>query len=157
RAAVALDVDERRRGRHVVIPQIVMHELVVPLQRAGRRVERDDGVAVQIGAFAIAAVVVGRRRAERRIDEYALGIDRGEGPDGRPRSVLPAVAFPGLHAGLTGPRHGVERPQELAGARIPPANVAVETEARRLLAVVAAGDDDVLVDRRRRRETEPAG
>src|SRR4029453_895565 len=56
----------------------------------------------------------------------------------------------------TGPRHGVERPQQLAGARIPPANVAVETETRRLLAVVAAGDDDVLVDHRRRRETEPA-
>src|SRR4029453_18353204 len=56
----------------------------------------------------------------------------------------------------TGPRHGVERPQQLAGARIPPANVAVETETRRLLAVVAADDDDVLIDRGRRRETEPA-
>ena len=61
-AAVALDVDQRRRRRHVVVPEVVMNELPVPLQLPGRRVERDDGVAVEVRALAIPAVIVGRRR-----------------------------------------------------------------------------------------------
>ena len=50
----------------------------------------------------------------------------------------------------------MKRPEQLAGPRIPAANVAVQSGARRLLAVVAAGDDDVLVDRGRRGEAEAA-
>ena len=156
RLAVALDVDQRRRRRHVVVPDVVMHQLLVPFQLAGRRVERDDGVAVQVRALAIAAVVVGRRRTDRRVDDAALGVDGEERPDVGAGSVLPAVAFPRLDARLAGARDGVERPQQLAGLRVPAADVAVETGARRLLAVVAAGDDDVLVDRRRRGEAEAA-
>src|SRR6266550_1684278 len=61
------------------------------------------------------------------------------------------VSTPGSPA-----RHGMKRPEKLAGVRVPSSNVAVQTGARRLLAIVAAGDDDVLVDRRRRRKAEPA-
>ena len=128
----------------------------MPLQLAGRRVERDDRVAVEVRALAIAAVVVGRRRADRRVDDAALGVDGEERPDVGARSILPALAFPRLDARLAGARHGVKRPEQLAGPRVPSADVAVEARARRLLAVVAAGDDDVLVDRRRRREAEAA-
>ena len=76
RLAVALDVDERRRRRHVVVPDVVVHQLLMPLQLAGRRIERDDRVAVEIRAIAIGAVVVGRRRTDRRVDDAALGVDR---------------------------------------------------------------------------------
>src|SRR6185295_6779030 len=117
---------------------------------------RDDRVAVEIGAVTFAAVVVRRRRADRRVDDAALGVDGEEGPDVGAGAVFPAVAFPGLDARLPRARHGVERPQQLAGLGVPAANVAVQPGARRLLAVVAAGDDDVLVDRGRRRQAEVA-
>ena len=156
RLAVARDVDERRRGREIEVPEVVVHELVEPLELPGRGVEGDDAVGVEVVALAVAAVVVGRRRAGRREHEAALFVDREERPHVGPGPVLPAVAFPGLDAGLPRARHRVERPQQLAGARVPAADVAVEAEARRLLAVVAARDDDVLEDGRRREEGDAA-
>ena len=68
RLAVAAHVDERRRRRQVEVPQVVVDQLVVPLQRAGGHVERDDRVAVEVLALAIAAVVVGGRRSERHVE-----------------------------------------------------------------------------------------
>src|SRR5207248_2083609 len=105
---------------------------------------------------AAAAVVIGGRRPDRRIDDAAIDIDGEERPDIRAGTIPPALAFPRLDARLAGARHGVERPEQLAAARVPSTDVAVQAGARRLLAVVAAGDDDVLVDGRRRREAEPA-
>ena len=45
-------------GRQIVIPEIVMHDLEVPLHLSGFGIERDDGIAEQIRARAVAAVVV---------------------------------------------------------------------------------------------------
>src|SRR4029077_1303379 len=104
----------------------------------------------------IAAVVVGRRRSDRRVDDPTLGVDGEERPDVGPRAVLPALALPRLDAGFAGARHRVKRPQQLAGARVPAADVAVETRARRLLAVVAACDDDVLLEGGRRGQADAA-
>ena len=81
RPAVALDVDQRRSGRHIVVPEVVVDKLLVPLQLAGGRIERDQRVAVQVRALTIAAVVVGRRRTERRVDDTALDVDGEERPD----------------------------------------------------------------------------
>ncbi len=156
RAAVAFDVDQRRRCRYVVIPDVVMNELPVPLQRPGLRVERDDGVGVEVRTFAVAAVIVGRWRTDRREHESSLGIDGEERPDIGARPVFPAVTFPGLDAWFAGARHRVKGPQQFPGPGIPAANIAVETRARRLFAVVAAGDHDVLVDRWGRGQTEAA-
>ena len=91
-----------------------MNELSIPLQRPRRRVERDDGVAVQVCALAVAAVVVGGRRADRRVDDPPLGVDREKRPDVGPGAVLPALAFPCVDSGLARARHRVERPQQLA-------------------------------------------
>src|SRR6185503_14265683 len=140
RAPVALDVEQGRRGRKVVVPQVVVHELPLPLRLPRQRVERHDRVAVQVRALAIAAVIVGGWRPQRREDEAALDVDGEERPDVRARTILPALPFPGLDAGLAGPGHGVERPQQLPAPRVPSADVTVEAGARRLLAVVAAGD-----------------
>ena len=145
-----------RRRRQVPVPDVVVHELLEPLQRAGRGIERDQAVAVEVLALAIAAVEVGGGRSGRRKDEAALDVDGQVRPGVRARAVLPAVALPRLDARLAGARHGVKRPQQLAAARVPAANVAVESRARRAFAVAAAGDDDVAVDDRRRVEHEGA-
>ena len=64
RPAVALDVDERRRRVQVVVPVVVMRGLKKPLQLARRRIEREQRRAVQIRAQPIAAIEIGRGRAE---------------------------------------------------------------------------------------------
>ena len=152
--AVPLHVDEHRSGRQIEIPEIVVDQLLVPQELAGPGVERDDRVAVEVLPLAIATVIVGRRRAERRVDDAAFGVDREEGPHVRAGSVLPAVAFPGLHAWLPRSRHRMELPEQAPRLRVPPSNVAVEPEAGRLLTVVSAGDDDVLEDRGRRDQAD---
>src|SRR5436309_3053039 len=57
-AAVALHIDQRGRGGQIVVPQVVMNELLIPLQLSCCGVERDERVSIQVRAFAIAAVIV---------------------------------------------------------------------------------------------------
>ena len=152
RAAVPFDVDQRGRGGQIEIPEIMMQ----PFQLARVRIERDDRIAVEILAVAVGAVVIRRRRTDRRVHDAALDVDGEERPHVRAGAILPALALPRLHAWFARARHGVERPEQLAAPRIPPADVAVQPGARRLLAVVAARDHDALVDNRRRNETEAA-
>ena len=57
---------------------------------------------------------------------------------------------PCLGARLTRPGHGVKCPEQLAGLRIPAADVAISARAGRPLAVAAAGNDDVAENRGRR-------
>ena len=126
-------------------------------RRPVRRVQRHDRVSVEVRPLAIAAVVVRRRRSEGRVDEPALDVDREERPHVRARAVLPALAFPRLHARLAGTRHRVERPEQLRPCARPSRGCRRRgRRLGRLLAVVAAGDDDVLVDGRRRDEAERA-
>jgi hypothetical protein len=56
------DIDQIGRGRRVVIPQPVMHELIVPDLLAGRRIEAHQAVAIEAIAGTVAAVVVVGRR-----------------------------------------------------------------------------------------------
>ena len=63
-AAVLIDVEEHRRGRQIPVPDVVMHELLEPFQLAGRRIERDQAIAVQVPAPAIGAIEIGRGRPE---------------------------------------------------------------------------------------------
>src|SRR5437016_2385339 len=58
-AAVVGDRRQRRRGRYVVVPQVVMHGLKMPNDSTSRRTDRDDGVCVAIVAASLAAEVIG--------------------------------------------------------------------------------------------------
>src|SRR4029079_15745040 len=86
-----------------------------------------------------------------------LDVDGEERPHVRARPVLPALALPGLDPRLARPGHGVAGPEELGRHGVPAADVAVQAEARRLLAVVPARDHDVPVDGGRRDEAERTG
>ena len=88
--AVAADGRQLRRRVVVEIPDVVVHGLEVPEPLAGPRVERDQAVAEQIGALAVAAVEVVLRAAGRDVDDAALRVDRLLAPvvgaaDGLPR------------------------------------------------------------------------
>ena len=89
--AVVLDGEELGRGGGVVVPEIVMDELVMPEALAGAEVEREDAVAEEIGAFAVAAVHVVSGRAEREIADAALLIDRDFAPGIDAADVRPGV------------------------------------------------------------------
>src|SRR5262249_46681229 len=111
----------------------------------------DDRLGEQVVALALTAKPIVARRSNGQVDEPARAVDRERRPDVRMALVLPRVIFPGLVAGLAGPRHGVEAPEMLAGAGVEGLHVAGrivmidETVADRV-----ADDDDVAPDDRRR-------
>ena len=107
--------DQLRRRGEVVVPQVVVHDLVVPHALAGARVERDQAVRVEVAADAIGAVVVVGRRAGREVGDAAARVDRDLAPRVGAADVLPGVLGPRLVALLAGMRHRVERPHQLAG------------------------------------------
>src|SRR3546814_20020610 len=71
----AFDVDQRQR-RQVEIPDVVVHGLEMPEIFAGRRVHRDHGVGIEIGALAVRAPPVEGRPADGQIGAAALSIDQ---------------------------------------------------------------------------------
>ena len=94
---VAHDIDQARRGRQIIIPDVVMHHLEMPLVLAGLGVDSDQRVAEQIVAVTVAAIVGRRRRAERHVDDAALLVDsRLHAPHVGAGAILPTVVLPGL-------------------------------------------------------------
>ena len=114
-----VDVGEQRRGRHVVVPDRVMHDLEVPLALAGLQIDADEAVAEQVVAGTMAAVEIRCRILDRQIHEAELFVDRDLRPDAGVAVDRPRFLFPRVVAELAGPRNRVERPQQLAGLRRP--------------------------------------
>ena len=153
---VAAQVDEQRRRLGVVVPDVVVHELEVPEILAGVRIDRDHRRGEQIVAGTVDADAVVVRGAERHVENAALRIERRVAPDVDAGTVLRAVSAPGVVAELARPRHGVERPHQLAGPGVPGARIARGSGsgigAARPFAGARAGDDQILVDGRRRQQ-----
>ena len=105
---------------------------------AGAGIHGNQRIRIEIVAGPRHAVIVARRRAERQIDEAEFFI----GAEGRPDLGLaahpPGVIFPRFHPRFAFARHGVEGPQQLAGAHIEAAHIAGE---RGLVDVGNAGGD----------------
>src|SRR4030095_13650304 len=90
---------------------------------AGVRVDRDDRGREQIVAGAIGADAVVVRGAERAVEDAPVDIGRSVTPDIDARSVFRAIPAPRVVAELPRSRHGVERPDQLAGPRVPGARI----------------------------------
>src|SRR5207248_4533964 len=103
-APALADGQQLRRLGQVVVPQIVMHQLVMPDAFAGARVERHERVAEQICARTIAAIEIEARAAEADERDATLLVDGG---------LAPVVDAAGLFVGLRRPRVV----PELAGMR----------------------------------------
>ena len=125
-APAPLDGDEHGCLWQVAVPQVVAHDLVVPDALSGGGSQREHAVAEEVGAVAVAAPEVPRRRAGRQEDEPARVVDADPAPRVRAADGLPRVGGPGVVAGLARPRDRVERPPDRAGAHVVGADVAGE-------------------------------
>jgi hypothetical protein len=65
------DYVDQHGSRGQVVPEIVMDHLEVPLVLPGCGIHCHDRVPEEIGSGPIAAVVIGRRRAEGHVDDSA--------------------------------------------------------------------------------------
>ena len=146
------DRDQDRRGRIVVVPDVVAHGLVVPLALARDRVEREDRVGEQVVALAEPAVEVLGRRAGGREHPAALLVDGHAAPGVGAAVVLALDPLPGVVADLSLARDRVERPLERAGDGV----VATDVAGRGVVALVdpRRNDQDVLEHRARRRHLD---
>ena len=152
-APLHLDVPEHRLRGEVVVPQVVVHELLLPGDLAGARVQRQQRVGEAI-----------RPDAQRRRRSPGWPIRWGSAPGRAPRRptsrprrcrapVLAACAsFQSAAAGCSGESgsgsndHMPAAPLRASNARITPRSTldgAVVTDR-------GADDDEVAVDRRRR-------
>ncbi len=147
--SAVVEVEQHDRRGRVVVPDVVMHLLVMPAVLSGLRVERDDRRREQVVALADRAVVVGPRIARAEVEEAELGIDGRRIPNRR-AAVLPdlVVLRPRVVADLARARDRVERPDELAVLRAERFHAA----AHAFLAAREARDDEPVVVERRRRD-----
>ena len=96
RFAVVPHGQQLRRGRVVVIPEIVVNDLEVPQPFARTRVEREQAIAKQVVPLAIAAVEIVCRRAGRYEDDAILLVERQIAPRVRTASVFVRIRRPRL-------------------------------------------------------------
>ena len=116
------------------------------LARAG--VQREHAVAEQIGALAIAAPEIKRRRAKAGKHDAALGVQRHARPAVGAAGGSPRVAGPCVVAEFAGLGNGVEDPPALPGARVVGADVARRFRVRTFPAA-SSDDQQILEDHRR--------
>ena len=95
-----------------------MHNLEMPLALAGLQIDANQAFAEQIVARPLSAVVVGRRRFHRKINQPEFFIDGHLSPHAGVAVGGPGTVLPGFVAELARPWNGVERPQQLAGFNI---------------------------------------
>ena len=102
-----------------------MHELEVPLAHARLQVNGHQRFGKQVVAGAVATVLVNRGRLDRQVDDAGFGV-RG---DLRPHAVVTGVAgrlvLPRVEAELAAAGDALERPQQLAGADVKRAGLAL--------------------------------
>ena len=94
RAAAVRRIHQHGRFGGIPIVQIVRRELVVPLQLAGRGIERQHGIGIQIVALALVAVEIRTGIADGPEQRVGFGIV-GAGEPGRRAAVLDGAAHPG--------------------------------------------------------------
>ena len=155
---VHVEVDENRRRRHVVVPDVVVDQLLVPDHLAGLDVQADQRAREEVVAGPVSAVDVvgGRFHAQVHVAQRRIGAERA--PDAGVAGVLRRIAQPRLGAGLALAWNGVERPQLLPRADVEGHDVAlhvgdVDAAARRQR---GADHDHVVRDHRRRTVADPA-
>ena len=123
--AVDRDVDQHRRAGDVVIPDRMVHELVVPDALAGLQIDGDETLGEEIVAGTMAAEIIAGRFFDGQVGDAEILVDGHLRPDAGVAGVLPRLLQPRVVAELAGLRNGVEDPQPLARAGVVAADVAL--------------------------------
>ena len=145
--AVNRDRHKIRSRRRIVVPQTVMHDLVVPLALAGIRIEADDRLGEQVLPGSPAAVVIVARRADRHVEQAARFIEAHRRPHVGVAGELPGPGVPGVIAELATLRNGVELPHQLSSPRVKCTHVTGRIVlVGEAIADAVADDDQILVD-----------
>src|SRR5439155_1362755 len=118
RPSVDRNVNKDWRARDVHVPDAVVNELEMPQSFARLQIERDQTLAEQTVAGAMATVVIAGRQLDWQINDAELFVNRNLSPDARVTGVRPRVALPCFVSDLAGPRDGVENPEALARADV---------------------------------------
>ena len=100
-----------------------MHDLEMPQPLAGPRIEREQAVAEEVVALAIAAVEIVRWRAGRQKHDAVLLVEREIAPRVRAARVPEGGLRPRFVSVFTGTRNRVERPHELSGEHVVRADI----------------------------------
>ncbi len=106
-------LEQHRLVRGIEVPDVVRQFLSVPLQLARLRIERDDGIRVQIVSFALVSVIVGRRVADSPIQRIGLLVVSAGQPAASTTGIA-RVAGPAIRVVLD----RVELPQSIARVRV---------------------------------------
>src|SRR5439155_25591183 len=158
-AAVHRDVGENRRAGNVHVPDAVVDELVVPFACSCLQVDRNEALAEQAAAGAMASVVVASRHLNRQVRQPEIFVNGDLPPYARIPGVDPRVLFPCVVAELAELRDGVEDPEALAGPDIEAADVpfhVLKTLRVRSGPARGADDDDVPGHHGRRMQSDLA-
>src|ERR1041384_714315 len=142
--AVACDVHQHRLISRIEIPRVVRNLLVIPLQLAGIRIDRNDAVGIEVFALANFVVEIGRWITDAPEDQV-LGSIIGAAQPCRAAAVLPDISCgPGLVSGFPRPGDRIEAPCEPSCLRVERADVTT-------VGAIASGaaDDDLIFDNER--------
>ena len=111
------NLEQRGRGRRVVVPDVVMHRLEMPRDLPGLDRQRHGGAAVVVDAMTLAAVEIRPRIAGRHEDQATFVIARDDRPAVRRALLVDALGIIG-RAGFPVGGHRVPGPGECAGAGV---------------------------------------
>src|SRR4026208_1397478 len=92
--------------------------------RPGCCIRGNEASAEEVVPFAIATILIDRRRTKGHVDNAALDVDRNEPPDVDARSILPAFARPRVVVLLARAGNRVKGPHQFSGVNVPRAHVA---------------------------------
>ena len=150
-----------------MVPDPVMHELVVPLALPRLDIEREQRFREQrrLGraffiAAAMATVIVAGRQLDGHVDDAELFVGAHLRPDAGVTGVGRRIRIPRVVAGFALHRDGVENPDALAGTDIEAANEALDVGLALRCAAFAmrgANHDHVLGDDRRGMQADLRG
>src|SRR6185437_4230343 len=143
--AVLIHIHQNGGGFKVVVPGVMMDSLEVPDEFASAGVDSHERVTEKIRTFAVRGIEVRSRRAKRKKEQAAFNINAHESPDVGAGAILPGIRLPSIVAGFARVRHGVEAPDEFAGARVESANVP-GSALRGGLLHLAADDNEVFIN-----------
>jgi hypothetical protein len=121
--AVDHNVAEDGRGRRIVVPHAVMHDLEVPHSLSGLGIEANQALRVQVVAQTVTAIKVMRWRLHREIHIAQFQVGAHHRPHAGIARIFPRILFPGVYPKLASLRDRVESPKPFACANVVAANV----------------------------------